>query len=102
MRCRLTFLLLLLLVPVPARAQAPDPAKLTLDRVFNSPDFRGDPVPDVNWLDGGAYTSLQPSKRPIGGSDIVRVDATGKGEVLVAAEKLVPAGRTGPLGVDAY
>ena len=42
-------LLLLLLTVSPAFAQpkAPDPATLTLDRIFVSAEFRGDRVPEV-------------------------------------------------------
>lgn len=94
--------------------EAPDPATLTLDRVFATEEFTGDPVPKVKWLDGGAYTTLRPSKthqdknqthqdqsqkEP---SDIVRVDASGKSEVLVPAEKLVPADAKEPLVVQDY
>ncbi len=100
---RRAFLLLFLVVaPATAQPQQPDPAKLTLDRVFASDDFRGDRVPPLKWLDGGAYTTLQPSKKHNGASDIVRVDATGKSEVLVAAEKLVPPNTKEPLAIHGY
>src|SRR5215212_2041403 len=78
--------LLALLVPIsPAVAQKPDPAKLTLDRIFASGDFRGERVPGVKWLDGAAYTTLEPAAK---GSDLVKYDAAGKKEVLVPADKL--------------
>src|SRR5580698_6325662 len=93
-------LLLLFLLGTPTSAQT-DPAKLTLDRIFASDDFRGDRVTSVKWLDGGAYTTLQPSQTHKGATDLVRVDATGKSDVLVAAEKLVPPGEKNPLAVHA-
>src|SRR5262245_43977850 len=87
-------LLLLLLAVPPAVAQpkTPDQTLLTLDRIFGSDEFRGDRVPAVKWLDGGGYTTLQPSKARGEASDIVRFDAAGKRTVLVPAEKLVPPG----------
>jgi dipeptidyl-peptidase-4 len=94
-------LLALLLAATPAAAQ-PDPAKLTLDRVFASDEFRGERPPAVKWLVGGAYTTLRPSDAYKGASDIVRVDAAGKAEVLVAAEKLIPPGAKEPLAVHGY
>jgi dipeptidyl-peptidase-4 len=97
-----TLLLLLLAVsPTFAQPKAPDPARLTLDRIFVSSDFRGDRVPEVKWLAGGGYTVLQPSKARKG-SDIVRFDAAGKSTVLVPAAKLVPPGAKEPLDVQVY
>ncbi len=89
-------------LPATAQPQQPDPAKLTLDRIFASDDFKGENVPAVKWLDGGAYTTLQPSKAHKGASDLVRFDAAGKGEVLVAAEKLIPPGAKEPLAIHGY
>ncbi len=101
MRCSL-LVSFLVAIPLAARPPQADPAKLTLDRVFASDDFRGEPGPHVHWLDGGAYTTTRPSKAHKGGSDIVRVDAAGKDEVLVAAEKLTPPGAKEPLAVHGY
>ncbi|HEX4612331.1 MAG TPA: S9 family peptidase, partial [Urbifossiella sp.] len=96
-------LILLALTAAPAAAQPPaDPAKLTLDRIFTSDDFRGDRVPAVHWLPGGGYTTLHPSKTHKGASDIVRVDAAGKEETLVPAEKLTPPDAREPLHVHGY
>ncbi len=83
------------------QAQAPDPAKLTLDRIHASDDFRGERVPAVRWLDGGGYTTLQPAKGNKG-SDLLRFDAAGKSEVLVPAEKLTPPDAKEPLAVHGY
>lgn len=101
--CPYSLLLLLLAVP-PATAQpkTPNPARLTLDRIFASAEFRGDRVPLVKWLDGGGYTTLQPSKVHKGASDIVRFDAAGKNAVLVPAEKLVPPCAKEPLAIHGY
>lgn len=87
----------------PAVAQPPvAPAKLTLDRIFASDEFRGDRVPAVRWLAGGAYTTLQPAKARKGASDLIRVDAAGKVDVLVPAESLLPPNAKEPLPVQGY
>lgn len=88
---------------VPAAALfAEEPARLTVDRIFASDEFRPERVPSVKWLDGGAYTTLHPSKTHKGASDIVKVDAEGKTEVLVPAEKLIPPDAKSPLAVHGY
>ncbi len=99
---RSLLLVALFAAPVVAQPQQSDPTKLTLDRIFASDDFKGEDVPSVKWLEGGAYTTLQPSKMQKGASDLVRVDSTGKSEVLVAAEKLVPPGAKEPIAVHGY
>jgi dipeptidyl-peptidase-4 len=100
---RSLFLLLLVTSPLVAQAPRPDPARLTLDRIFVSGDFAGDRVPLIKWLDGGgAYTSLERSKTVLGSSNIVRCDVTGKCELLVPAEKLIPPGAKDPLVIESY
>jgi dipeptidyl-peptidase 4 len=100
-RCSL-LLVFLAIAPAVAQPQTPDPAKLTLDRIFASDEFRGDRVPSVKWLDDGAYTTLRPSKAQKGASEIVKVDAAGKSEVLVPAEKLVAPNAKEPLSIQSY
>ncbi len=99
---RALLFLFLTLAPAAAQPQPTDPTRLTLDRIFASNDFGGDRVPQVKWLDGSAYTTLQPSKSHKGASDIVRFDATGKSEVLVPAEKLIPQNAKDPLAIHGY
>ena len=102
MFCRAVLLALSIVATASAQAPLADPAKLTLDRIFASEDFRGERVPQVKWLDGSAYTSLLPSKGNAAAKDIVRIDAAGKSEVLVAAERLVPPNAKDPLAVHGY
>jgi len=64
--------------------------------------FAGDRVPQVKWLDGGAYATLEPSKAHKGANDIVRVDATGRNEILVAAGRLIPQNAKEPLAIHGY
>jgi dipeptidyl-peptidase-4 len=100
-RCSL-LLSLLIVVPAAAQTKTADPTKLTLDRIFTSGDFNGEHAPAVKWLDGGAYTTLQPSKTHKGASDLIRVDAAGKTEVLVPAENLIAPNTKKPLDIHDY
>ena len=86
-----------------AHAQA-DSSRLTLDRIFASGDFAARGVSSIRWTaDGSAYTSLEPARGTHGGRDLVRYDAaSGKREIVVAAERLLVAGAKSPLQVQDY
>ncbi len=102
--CLWVVLLAGLLVAGPlAATAAPDP-QLSLDRLFSSPEFRGERFGRAHWLtDGSAYTMLEPSKTVKNGSDIVRYDPeSGRRDVMVPAEKLIPADTQKPLKVAEY
>ena len=102
MKFRVLFAMLLACSQVVAQAPTPDPAKLTLDRICATEEFCGDLAPSVKWLDAGAYTTLQPSEPYKGASDLVRVDAAGKLEVLLPAAKLIPPNGKEPLPIQGY
>lgn len=88
----------------PLSAQEPDDGLLTLERIFDSDEFEGQPFGPARWLvDGSAYTTVEPSPSIEGGSDIVRYDAlTGERDVLIAAADLIPEGASDPLKVEEY
>jgi dipeptidyl-peptidase-4 len=92
----------LLLVWSSSFAQS-DPAFLTLDRIFNSTELVPRRFGPAQWLDGGiAYTTLEPSAAGRG-SDIIRYDCEkGTRTALIAAEKLVPSGKSEPLTISSY
>ncbi len=75
-----------------------------IDRIFASSDYAPPRFGPARWLsDGAAYTTVEPSGRPPGGSDIARYDGvTGERRVLVDASRLVPDGRTTPLAISNY
>jgi dipeptidyl-peptidase 4 len=100
----LTLLLLAIGIASQAAAQQPDPSLLTLDRIFSSKEFAAEPLGPVSWVDGGAsYTRLEPSATLKDARDIVRYDTeSGRREVLVAAERLIPSGSSVPLAIDNY
>jgi dipeptidyl-peptidase-4 len=58
----------------------------------------------VEWLrDGTAYVALEPSASDSTALDIVRYDAaTGRRTVIVPASRLIPAGASAPLAIEAY
>ncbi|MEW6126364.1 MAG: S9 family peptidase [Acidobacteriota bacterium] len=86
-----------------AQQTATDPSRLTLERIYSSNEFTPNFLPQSRWIDGGAgYTTLEASKTAQG-RDIVRYDtATGGRAILVAAEKLIPAGQNAPLAIHNY
>ena len=102
------FLLLVILValagtPSTITAQQTDPSRLTVQRIYGSPEFAAKPFGPSRWLgDGTAYTTLEPpAEGP--GREIVRYDVERGGrEVLVAARQLVPQGAGAPLDIEDY
>jgi dipeptidyl-peptidase-4 len=83
----------------PAAAQT-DPSILTLDNVFT---FRAQMPHALKWeADGKGYLALEPAGKG-DAQDIVRYDAaTGQRSILIAADKLAPAGASTPLVVEEF
>ena len=51
------------LVPVAARAQGRgDPSAVTVERIYNTRDFRGQGFGQVRWLDDSTYTAVEPQR----------------------------------------
>ncbi len=97
-------LLSLVCVAGPLSAQSQDPSLLTLERIYASAEFRGEFFGPASWLaDGSGYATLEPSAQFRGGQDIVRYDPeSGDREIMVPAQRLVPAGASGPLRISGY
>ncbi|MGD2216672.1 MAG: S9 family peptidase [Gemmatimonadales bacterium] len=91
-------------VAAPLSAQSQDSSLLTLERIYASAEFRGEFFGPASWLaDGSGYVTLEPSAQFRGGQEIVRYDpATGDREIMVPAQRLVPAGGSSPLRVSGY
>lgn len=87
-----------------AIAQVPNPALLSLDRIYNGEEFNPKGVGGFKWLkDGNSYGKLEPSATVKEARDLVRYDvATNKRDILLPAEKLIPAGATVPLAINGY
>ncbi len=98
----LRVLALLVLAAAPVAAQR-DSSLLDVQRIFASPEFRGERFGPARWIEGGAaYTTLEPAGSGRG-MDIVRyATESGARSVLVPASALVPAGDSVPLGIEDY
>jgi dipeptidyl-peptidase-4 len=88
-------------------AQSPKPSvdpKLTVERIFAGSEFRPERFGGFRWLkDGDSYAKFEPSEKIKDSTDLVRYQlSTGKRDILLSAEKLVPAGETKPISVEAY
>lgn len=85
-------------------AQQPDSSLLSLDRLFDSGEFRGESFSPSRWIDeGNGYTTLEPSRDVQHARDIIRYDTeSGRREILVPAGKLIPPGQSLPLGIQGY
>ena len=96
--------LLVVAAPTALASQSADSSLLTVDRIFDSPEFRGGTFGPLAWLsDGMGYTTLERAAGRRPGRDIVRYDAeTGLRVVLVPATRLVPAGDSTPLEIEEY
>ena len=103
LRRRVSVVILLVCLSAIGYAQS-DPALLKFDRVYNSDEFSPRFVGGFKWLKGGnGYARIEPSPTIKGSVDLVSYDvATNKREVLLAAEKLVPAGAEKPLAISGY
>lgn len=81
-----------------------DSSKLSIDRIFSSGEFRQERLGRSKWLgNGDAYTVLERSEQTERGMDIVKYNTkTGKKEILVAADRFIPAGAETPLRFGSY
>lgn len=75
-----------------------------LKQIFADHAFRLQAAPRVDWLeDGAGWTTLEKSNNVKDGQDIVHYStASGAREVVVAAQRLIPAGKTKELDLDGY
>ncbi len=82
----------------------PDPKLLTLDRIFDSQDFRSEDAPPIQWNKRrGGYTSLETSAVKGAGQDLVWHDpASDRKEILVRAHRFIPPGAESPLAIESY
>src|SRR5256712_4442659 len=85
-------------------AQVPASARDMLRRLFASRDFAPQRFGPARWIDGGAaYTTVEPSADPRGGSDIVRYETATRARTGAGmARQLLPASRPAPPQIDDY
>jgi len=81
-----------------------DSTKLSLDRIFNSGEFRQDRFGRYKWLgNGDYYTILERSDSLKRGMDIVKYQTkSGKSEILIYAMNFIPEGKENPLRISDY
>ena len=91
-------------IPAAGTAQTPTSAsRLTVERIFASPEFFPRGAGQLRWLDDSTYTALQADPQRQGVAELTRVNArTGAREVLVSSALLTPSGASAPLGVENY
>ena len=102
---RLFLTLAILVTPLlQAVAQQTDASLLNVERIYASPELVTQSLGPVRWLeDGAGYTRLEPSGTVKEARDLVRYDVeTGRRQVLVATDRLIPSGSSKPLTVDNY
>lgn len=87
--------------PLAAQRQG-DSSLVTVERIYNSRDFRSESFGPVRWLDDSTYTAVEPG--PGGrGTQLVRVDAaSGRTAVLAGVADLTPKGDTAAIEIDDY
>ncbi len=75
-----------------------------LQQIFVDHAFKLSAAPEVNWLDdGAAYTVLEKSSIVPDAQDVIRyTTASGKRELLISAQTLIPKGEKKPLSLDGY
>lgn len=100
----LMFLIVFVFSSVLLGANQEELSLLTLDRIFLGREFSSERFGGVQWLeDSSGYTALESSQTVKRGRDIVKYNpATGTREILVSAERLVPAGESEALAVHGY
>ena len=89
-----------------AESPTPDPALLTINRIYKSGEFNAKSY-SARWVDFGdetaAYTHFEKSADVEGARDIVLHDAeTDETRVLVSASDLIPASESKPLSIDGH
>ncbi len=81
-----------------------DPSLLTLQRIFSDKEFEAQTLPPTRWRqEGKGYTTVEKSKEPPNGEDLVLYDTkTGQRTILVSARDLTPTGQEKPLAIEDY
>src|SRR3990170_514769 len=94
--------LLVLAVAAPLGAQSRDTSLLTVERIFGTREFAGQPFGPTRWLDDSTYTAVEPAASGRG-NNLMRIDAaSGRKTVLVGAELLRTSGQQESLDVEEY
>jgi dipeptidyl-peptidase-4 len=97
---------ILAVVPFTVHAQqAPaDSGLLTIDRIYNSMEFRREFTPEIYWINGGeAYIVSEPAEKDKSWHDLVKYETKTQARSLyLPAEKLIPPGDSVPLDIEEF
>jgi dipeptidyl-peptidase-4 len=87
-----------------AEPAKPDPAQLTLARIFTDKEFDEEKMPSLKWSKKSAsYFTLEKPIEGKDGKDLVQNHVeTGKQTILASAKALTPKGEKKPLTVDSF
>lgn len=101
---KLLCILLLTISALHAETPKPDPAQLTLARIFTDKEFDEEKMSPLTWSKKSAsYFTLEKPTEGKEGKDLVRHDAqTGQTAVLATAKALTPKNEKKPLSVDSF
>ena len=89
--------------PSSAYGQMRESAAKLIARTMGNPEFRPKSFRGGTWLgNGDAYLDLEPSTSGAGNDLVKYATETGAREILVAAERLIPAVEKTPLAVEDY
>ena len=88
----------------PAKAASSTNRRLTVDRIFNSSEFKVESYGAIVWRKNGeGYYRFEDAKGNGGGRDLVRYDlAAGTKEIVVPAQAFFPSGDDKPLAIDGF
>lgn len=89
---------------VEAQGDPNDPSRLTLERIFDSNEFRAESIEGLTWLeDGSGFTYLRDVNDPNNAQEIVFYGPiVEKEKVWVSACQLIPEGKTESLPIEKY
>ncbi len=92
------------MLPAEEAESEEDPARLSLERIFDGDDFVEESFGPARWLpDSSGYVIVEKSEGKAGGKDMVFYSPeTEEKRVLVASRHLIPAGESQPLSIAAY
>jgi dipeptidyl-peptidase 4 len=80
-----------------------DSGLLTLDRIFNSTEFRQEYAPEIQWISRGEAYIVNEQSGDQTYEDLVKYDTrTQSRSLYIPAEKLIPEGDSLPLGIEKF
>jgi len=98
------FIFIFVSLSISLSAQDDNKSLLSIERIFNSNEFRSGSFGPARWIEKGEYyTTIEASKEFSDGSDIVKYETiSGEREILVSSNLLIPDGDKKPLSINNY